>query len=287
MMSKLSFEDLEETIAVDKKSMEEELFAETDDSIPLLSDTVVVLNKTFTQPQDELAWDIWDSIPNEFLWNGSMKSRNGLKYILEQKGISLNDPQVAQECKDKILEEAGKAALTVDDAIFDDLLSMKSDNEVAAVSQEEFTQHVSSKPPQEDNTLQLMQQQMDKMQNIITQLSERVVILEEENKLLNQIKEALNESAAKSETLIKSTPEQQTKTADLSPIEIINTYTTPKEDTPPKKRKRGRPAGYKTSNATKEKQRKARLLKLEKQKRNPINETEHKHRDMQFNVCLN
>lgn len=243
----LSWEDLEKDIASDNINKAEELFSWAEEvDVDLLSEEVetVSLNKEYKIPDDELAYEIYLSLPNTFQFRGKEWFKDQWTLHCQKHNINLNDLGLMKQIKEEIQENMNKSAMEIDDELFNDLLSLQS---TPSEDKEEIEVQIIKEEKKEEDTLQTILKE-------IQSLKDRVSLLEDENRLLKEINTAL-----KKEKIQKST---NTLSDTITPQEIIASY-----NTTPKKR-RGRPAGYKTSENTKAKQRAARLNKLQQKENN-------------------
>jgi len=275
MKKKLTFEDLEMDFMQDNLKAAEELW-EMAAELPQEVEKIELPKKEFKIPDDELAYEIYQQLPSSFTFKGKQWNKAEFTHFCQKKKVDLNDLQTMQMIDAEIKENMQAMAMEVDDDLFNDLLSLKSSqpgptpslegnpipnanekveqNEVQIIKEEKFN---TVDEALESTTQSLYQNIMDEIQS----LKERVSALEDENRLLKEINKSLSQNKE----------EQKKDTKEISQLTIpsaqiingwINEKKNEKEETTPKRR-RGRPAGYKTSDATKEKQRKARLKAIQ------------------------
>lgn len=243
MKKKLTFEDLENELTQESLNAAQELW-DMAEELPQIPEPVS-LNKEYKMPDDELAYEIFLALPQTFPFRNKQWSKNEFAHHCNKHKINLNDLTLMKQIDAEIKENINSAAMEVDDDIFNDLLALKS---TPSETEEETIEVQPIKEEKKEDTLQTIL-------NELQSLKDRVSILEEENRLLKEI----NKSLKKEEPLKKSTTQIND---NLSAQDIIASYH------PTPKKRRGRPAGYKTSQATKEKQRAARLKKIKEKDNN-------------------
>lgn len=260
MKKKLTFEDLEMDFMQDNLKAAEELW-EMAAELPQEVEKIELPKKEFKIPDDELAYEIYQQLPSSFTFKGKQWNKAEFTHFCQKKKVDLNDLQTMQMIDAEIKENMQAMAMAVDDDLFNDLLSLKS-SQPGPTPSLEGNPIPNANEKVEQNEVQIIKE--DTLQTILKEiqsLKERVSILEEENRLLKEINKSLSQKKE----------EQKKETEEISQFTIpsaqiingwINEKKNEREETTPKRR-RGRPAGYKTSDATKEKQRKARLKAIQ------------------------
>lgn len=260
MKKKLTFEDLEMDFMQDNLKAAEELW-EMAAELPQEVEKIELPKKEFKIPDDELAYEIYQQLPSSFTFKGKQWNKAEFTHFCQKKKVDLNDLQTMQMIDAEIKENMQAMAMAVDDDLFNDLLSLKS-SQPGPTPSLEGNPIPNANEKVEQNEVQIIKE--DTLQTILKEiqsLKDRVSALEDENRLLKEINKSLSQKKE----------EQKKETEEISQFTIpsaqiingwINEKKNEREETTPKRR-RGRPAGYKTSDATKEKQRKARLKAIQ------------------------
>lgn len=262
MKKKLTFEDLEMGFMEDNLKAAEDLW-EMAEELPQQAQTIELPKKEFKIPDDELAYEIYQQLPSSFTFKGKEWNKAEFTLFCQKKKVDLNDLETMQMIDAEIKENMQAMAMEVDDDLFNDLLSLKSTQPGPTPSLEDNPFPNANEKVEENEEQIIKEKEEDTLQTILQEiqsLKDRVSALEEENRLLKEINKSLSQ---KKETQ-NTTKETTNFTIPSAPI--INGWMEEKKKEDPKptqKKRRGRPSGYKTSDATKAKQRKARLQAIQ------------------------